>query len=90
MPFTIEIDDRDFDVENILNALRLPAERQYVAEITVDEPAHGQVTFTGEVVLKRLEGQVLVVAEYAEGAEDIDALPERRFYAADIRRISFY
>jgi hypothetical protein len=88
MAFTIEVDDREWDVENTTRALVLPAQRGYVAELTTDEPAHGQITFHGDVALIALRaGDRLEVCAHAEDG------PYGNTWVvdiADIRRISFY
>lgn len=89
MPLTIDIDDREWDVENILNALKIPAERNYVAEVTTDEPAAGRITFTGDVQLRMLDGHNLLVTDFFEDDPERRG-PQRSIPVADIRRISFY
>lgn len=88
MAFTIEIDDRDWDVENTIRALILPAERQYVGRLTLDD-SDAEVVFDADVQLQSLDGDRLTVWEWDEVTGDHTDV-ERVFDVADIRRIEFY
>lgn len=92
MSLTIEIDDRDFDVENVTRCLVLPARREYVGRLTVDRGDDAQITYDGDVQLVSLSqaDNVLTVAPWIEavGAAEVDKAFEVN--VADIRRIEFY
>jgi hypothetical protein len=88
MPLTIDIDDREFDTVHLRNALTVPVERNYAAELTVDAP-NGEDVFHGDVTLQGFDGDTLIVREFVEDGPDIDGT-EHRFELVDIRRISLY
>jgi hypothetical protein len=89
MPFIIEITDREFDVENVTNALKLPAEREYVGHLTVDSPNDASITFEGDVQLARLDGDALHVQTFDEATGNLTGEPFA-VPVEDIRRIEFY
>lgn len=91
MTMIIEVQSREWDVEQITAMLVIPAERGYVAHIETDD-SNARTVLDRDFVLLAVDtvSDVLSVAEWNEDEQPALVGVRHEIDVADIRRIKFY